>query len=123
MERGFNNTDSLTMAVFTLEDALSVWTNSVEKTFVARLVIRLCVKTGRRRIICLDELSSVVRLDVLTDNTSCVRLYTGDYNQTYNECLSKFVQTDDASFRRPIPCMANSTEIMEERKQIVYTFL
>ena len=51
------------MADFThLEDALSVWTNSGEHS----LFVWLCVssiKTSTRRIIRLDELSSVARLD------------------------------------------------------------
>ena len=46
-------------------------------------------RTGRRRIIRLDELSSVVRLlPVFTLETN---------NQTNNECLPKFVQTHNAS--------------------------
>ena len=48
--------------VFILEDALSVQTNlGKHSLFVLSFVSS--IKTGTRRIICLDELSSVVRLE------------------------------------------------------------
>lgn len=40
----------------------NVYLDELGQTFVIRLVIWLIVKTGTRRIIRLDELSSVVRL-------------------------------------------------------------
>ena len=52
----------LIMAAFTLEDALSIWTNLGKHL----LFVWLCVssiKTGTRRIMRQDELSSVVRLE------------------------------------------------------------
>ena len=59
----------------------------------------------RVRIICLDELSSVVRLErrttddssSWTDNASCDVFMLETYNQTNNERLSKFVLTDNVS--------------------------
>ena len=93
------------MAVFILEDALSVWTNLGKHSLFDRLVIRLCVKTGTRRIIRPDELSSVVRLERRTTEDSSsgrimrlVPVFTLETNnQTNNECLPKFVQTHNAS--------------------------
>ena len=48
------------MAVFILEDALSVWTNLGKNLLLDTLCIS-SIKTGTRRIMRLDELSSVVR--------------------------------------------------------------
>ena len=65
------------------------------------------VKTGTRRIIRLDEqLSSVVRRSSRTTEDSTSRrimclapIFTLETNnQSNNECLPKFVQTDNASF-------------------------
>ena len=88
------------MAVFILEDALSVWTNlGKHSLFVSS------VKTDTRRIIRPDELSSVVRLERRTAEDSSsgrimrlVPVFTLETNnQTNNECLPKFVQTHNAS--------------------------
>ena len=92
------------MAVFTLEDALSVWT-SLGKHL---LFVWLCVssiKKGTRRIIHPDEVPFVMRLERRTreDCSSrwIVRLVPAftleSHNQTNNKCLPKFVQTDNAS--------------------------
>ena len=76
------------------------------QTFVIRLVIRVSsVKTGTRRIICPDELSSFARLRRRTTEDSLsgrimrlVPVFTLETNnQTNNECLPKFVQTHNAS--------------------------
>ena len=48
------------MAVFILEDPLSVWTNLGKHLFFVWLFVS-SIKTGRRQIMRLDELSSVVR--------------------------------------------------------------
>jgi len=48
------------LAVFTLEDALFVWTNLGKHSLFLWLFVS-SVKTGTTRIIRLDELSSVVR--------------------------------------------------------------
>ena len=48
------------LAVFILEDALRVWTNLGKHSLLAWLFVS-SVKTGTRRIIRPDELSSVVR--------------------------------------------------------------
>ena len=48
------------MAVFILEDALCVWTNLGKHSLFVWLLVS-SVKTGTRRIIRPDELSSVVR--------------------------------------------------------------
>ena len=88
------------MAVFILEDALCIWTNlGKHSLFVSS------VKTDTRRIIRLDELSSVVRLERRTTEDSSsgwimrlVPVFTLETNyQTNNECLPKFEQTHDAS--------------------------
>ena len=50
----------LILAVFILEDTLCVWTNLGKHSSFVWLFVS-SVKTGRRRIIRLDELSSVVR--------------------------------------------------------------
>ena len=75
------------MAVFMLEDALSVWTNLGKHSLFVWLFVS-SVKTGTRRIIRLVELSSVVRLEGrTTENSSSrqimrlvtyARLYTKD---------------------------------------------
>ena len=63
----------LTLAVFILEDALSVWTN-------LRLSSRTTEDSSSRRIM------RLVPVFTLEKN-----------NQTNNECLPKFVQMDNAS--------------------------
>ena len=84
------------MAVLILEDALSVWTDlGKHSLFFAS------VKTGTRRIIRLDELSSVVRRSSRTTEDSSsrriMRLVPVLTLAKNNECLPKFVQTDNAS--------------------------
>ena len=89
------------MAVFILEDALSVWTNLGKHS----LFVSSVKKTGTRGIIRPDELSSVVRHSSRTTEDSSSRrimrlvpVFTLETNnQTNNECLPKFVQTDNAS--------------------------
>ena len=88
------------MAVFIIEDALSVWTNlGKHSLFVWLFVSR--VKTGTRRITRLDELSSIVQLERRTTEDSSfrriMRLVPVFTLETNNECLHKFVQTDNAS--------------------------
>ena len=91
------------MAVFILEDALSVWTNLGKHLMFVWLFVS-SIKTGTRRIIRLDELSSVIRLERRTTEHSLSRrimrlvpVFTLETNnQTNNECLPKFVQTDNA---------------------------
>ena len=62
------------MAVFILEDALSVWTN-LGKHSLLDWLFASSVKTGTRRIICLDKLSSVVRRSSrTTDDRSSSRV-------------------------------------------------
>ena len=73
------------MAVFILEDALSVWTNLAKHLLLDALCVS-SIKTGTRRIIRLDELSFVVRLERRTTD-----------NASNNKFLPKFVQTDNAS--------------------------
>ena len=92
------------MVVFILEDALCVWTNLGKHSLFVWLFVS-SVKTGTRRIIRLDKLSSVVRLERRTteDGSSrrIMRLVPGftleTSNQMNNGCLPKFVQTDNAS--------------------------
>ena len=82
----------------------SVWTNLGKHSLFVWLCV-CSVKTGTRRVIRVEELSSAVRLERCTteDNSSrrimrllpVFTLHTN--NQTNNECLSKFVQTDNAS--------------------------
>ena len=89
------------MAVFVLDDALSVWTNlGKHSLFVSS------VKTGTRRIIHPGELSSVVRRrsSRTTEDSSSGRImrlvpvFTLETNnQTNKECLPKFIQTLNAS--------------------------
>ena len=91
------------LAVFILEDALSVWTNLRKHSLFVGLYVS-SIKTGTRHIIHLDELSSVVRLERCTkegsSSTPIMRLvlvFTLETNnQTSNECLPKFVQMDYA---------------------------
>ena len=82
------------MAVFTLEDALSVWENSGKYS----LFVGLCVtsiKTGTRRIIRVDELPSFVRRSSRTTEDSWSRrimrlvpvFILETYNPTNNECI------------------------------------
>ena len=92
------------LAVFMLEDALSVWTNLGKHLLLDALCVS-SIKTGTRRIIRLDELSSVVRLSRRTTNDSSSRrimrlvpVFTLEtHNASNNKCLPKFVQTDNAS--------------------------
>ena len=92
------------MAVFKLEDALSVWTNLGKHSLFVGLYVS-SIKTGTRRIIRLDQLSSVVRLERRTEEGTSsaqimrlVPVFTLETNnQTNNECLPKFDQTDYAS--------------------------
>ena len=92
------------MAVFILEEALSVWTNLGKHSLFVWLFVS-SVKTGTRCTIRLDELSSVMRLErgTTVDSSSrrimrLVPVFTLETNnQTHNECLPKFVQTDNAS--------------------------
>ena len=90
--------------MFTLEDALCVWKNLGKHSLFVWLFVS-SVKTGTRRIICPDELSSVVRLERRTTQDSSsgrrmglVPVFTLETNnQTNNECLPKCVQTHNAS--------------------------
>ena len=92
------------MAVFILEDALCFWTNLGKHSLFVWLFVS-SIKTSTRRIIRLDELSSVVRLERRTTEDSwsgrimrLVPVFTlKTNNQTNNECLPKFVQTHNAS--------------------------
>ena len=85
------------MAVFLLEDALPVSNLSKHSLFV------FSIKTGTRRLIHLDKLSSVVRVERRTTEDSSSRrimhlvpVFTLENDQTHNECFPKFVQTDNA---------------------------
>ena len=84
------------MAVFILEDALSVWTNLGK-----HLLFVFSGKTGTRRSIRPDELSSVVRLERRTTEDSSsgriMHLVPVFTRETNNACLPKFVQTHNAS--------------------------
>ena len=92
------------MAVFILEDALCIWTNLGNHSLFVWLFVS-SVETGARRIIRLDELSSVVRPERRTTEESSSRrimrlvpvLTLETNNQTNNECLPKFVETHNAS--------------------------
>ena len=92
------------MAVFILEGELSVWTNLGKHSLFVWLFVSTG-KTGARRIIRPDELSSVVRLERrTTEDSSSGRIMrlvpvfpVETNNQTNNECLPKFAQTDNAS--------------------------
>ena len=92
------------MAVFILEDALSVWTNLGKHLLFVWLFVS-SIMTGTRRIIRLAKLFSVVRRSrrITEDNSSrrIMRLVPvfilETNNQTNNKYLPKFVQTDNAS--------------------------
>ena len=92
------------MAVFILEDALSVWTSLAKHLLFVWLFVS-SIKTGTRRIIRLDELYSVIRLERRTTENSLSRrimrplpvFIPETNNHTNNKCLPKFVQTDNAS--------------------------
>ena len=92
-----------TLAVFILEDALSVWANLGKHSLFVWLFVSTG-KTGTRRIIRPDELSSVVRRSSrTTEDSSSGRIMrlapvfpVETNNQTNNECLPKFVQTDNS---------------------------
>ena len=99
--------NELILAVFILEDALSVWTN-LGKHLLLDALCASGIKTGTRRIIRLDELSSVVRLSRRTTKDSSSRrimrlvpvFILETHNASNDKCLPKFVQTDNAS-----PCI------------------
>ena len=92
------------LAVFILEDALSVWTNLGKHSLFVGLYVST-IKTGTRRIIRVDELPSFVRRSSRkTEDSSSRRIMRlvpvfrlETCNSTNNECLPKFVQTDNAS--------------------------
>ena len=92
------------MAVFILEDALCVRMN-LSKHLLFVWLFFFSVKTGTRRIIRPDELSSVERRSSRTTEDSSSRqimrlvpVFTLETNnQTNNECLPKFLQTHNAS--------------------------
>ena len=92
------------MAVFILEDALSVWTNLGKHLLFVWLFVS-GIKTGKGRIIRLDKLFSVVRRSRrITEYNSSRRIMRlvpvfilETNNQTNNKCLAKLVQTDNAS--------------------------
>ena len=60
------------MAVFTQEDALPVWTNLGKHSLFVWLFVS-SIKTGTRRIMRLNELSSFVRLERRTKEESSHR--------------------------------------------------
>ena len=98
----------LSVAVFilfyTFLYALSVWTN-LGKHLLSDALCVSSIKTGTRRIMRLDELSSVVRLERRTTEDSSSRrimrlvpvFILETHNASNNRCLPKFVQTDNAS--------------------------
>ena len=61
------------MAVFILEDALSVQMNLEKHSLFVWLIFVSSIKTGTRRIMRLDELSSVGRLERHTTEDSSSR--------------------------------------------------
>ena len=93
-----------TMAVFILEDTLSVWTNLGKHLLLDALCVS-SIKTDTRRIMRLDELSFVVHLEIRTTEDSSFRrimrlvpvFILETHNASNNKCLPKFVQTDNAS--------------------------
>ena len=95
------------MAVLVLEDALSVRTNLGKHSLFVGLYVS-SIKTGARRIICVDELPSFVPGSSLTTEDSSSRwimrlvpvFILEKYNPTNKECLPRFVQTDNASSSR-----------------------
>ena len=94
----------MALAVFILEDALSAWTNLGKHSLFVGLYV-FSIKTGTRRIIRVDELPSFVRRSSRKTEDSSSRqimrlvpvFILETYNPTNNECLSNFVQTDNAS--------------------------
>ena len=78
---------TFTLAVFILEDALSVWTNLGKHSLFVGLYVS-SIKTGTRHIIRLDELSSVVRLEPGTkegsSSTQMMRLAPVFILETYS---------------------------------------
>ena len=94
----------LSLAVSILEDALSVWTNLGKHSLFVWLYVSR-IETGKRRIIRLDKLSSVVRGSCRTTEDSSSRrmmrlvpdFIIKTYKQTNNECLPKCVPTDNGS--------------------------
>ena len=92
------------MAVFILEDALSVQSNLGEHLSFVWLYAS-SIKTGTRRIIHQRKLSSVMRRSSRTTEDSSSRrimrfvpvFILETYNQTNDECSPKFDQTDNAS--------------------------
>ena len=110
------------MAVFILEDALSVWTNLGKHLLLDALCVS-SVKTGTRRIMRLDELSFVVRLERRTTEDSSSRrimrlvpvFILETHNASNNKCLPKFVQTDNASSSIKT---ANRTEKLKKKKEL-----
>ena len=96
--------EDFSLAVFILEDALSVWTNLGKHLLLDALCVS-SIKTGTRRIMRLDELSFVVRLERRTTEDSSSRrimrlvpvFILETHNASNNKCLPKFVQTDNAS--------------------------
>ena len=79
--------------------------NELGQTFVVRLVKVLSVKTGKRCIMPLDELSFEMCLERRTTRNSSsrriIRLVSvfilEKHNQTNYKCVPKFVRTDNAS--------------------------
>ena len=71
------------------------------QTFIIRLVIQFVSGTSTRRIIRQDDLSFVVRRSSRTTEDSSsrriMRLTLETNNKMNNECLPKFVQTDNVS--------------------------
>ena len=120
------------LAVFILEDALSVWTNLGKHSLFVGLYVS-SIKTGTRRIIRLDELSSVARLERRTKEGSSstrimhlVPVFTLETNnQTNNECLPKFLQTDygSCSIKTAISVHLQITSMCIRRKHVEYFFL
>ena len=128
-----NSALKLILAVFILEDALCVWTNLGKHSLFVWLFVS-SVKTGTRRIIRPDELSSFVRLERRTTEYSLsgrimrlMPVFTLETNnQTNNECLPKFVQTHNASSsiktailcnRRSVQCRSMKFELRKTALQ------
>ena len=89
---------------FYTEDALSVWMK-LDKHSLFVWVFVCSIETGTRRIIRLDEQSCIARLERRTTEDSPSRrimclvtvFILATDNQRNNECLPKFVHTDNAS--------------------------
>ena len=100
-----NKKKNESLAVFILEAVSSVWTN-LGKHLMFAWLFEIKIKTGTRCIIRLDELFSVVRCSRRTMKDSSSRrimrlvavFILETHKQTNKECLSKFVQTDYASY-------------------------